>query len=350
MKLVSISILLNLIFSTQLNAETLTFYNWEHYLSPNVISSWEKHSGTKVREIYYDNGEDRDRVIAKSPHTLDMVIINQDSLQMLKKRKTFLNLKKKRKQLNVVGYEKFSIQACGDYSVPYLWGTIGIAYRKDKVTHVPTSWNDLLNPLPEYKGKISWLTEPADAFLPSLLTANKKIDTSSRSALKKAYYQLLSALPNVLTFEYPITYLGNNVQDESLYMGMVYSGDQYTMNEIQNNDVWEYTIPKEGTSLWVDCLAVLSSSKNKKLALEFIEFINRADIAALNSTDVYVATPNPLAKKLQPEDIVEDVTIYPSKSILSKSQSYPYLETKNLRLRKRMLNTLTRKKAQSNKI
>ena len=57
-------VFLSLILSSlasQLFADTLTILNWEEYISERTIASWELRTGHKVKQIYFDNDEDRDR-------------------------------------------------------------------------------------------------------------------------------------------------------------------------------------------------------------------------------------------------------------------------------------------------
>src|SRR5204863_157633 len=62
------------------------------------------------------------------------------------------------------------------FSVPYTWGTTGLCYRSDLVKAEPTSWNDLLSPSADLKGKITMLATDrwlmAAAFLADGLSVN----------------------------------------------------------------------------------------------------------------------------------------------------------------------------------
>ena len=99
---------------------------------------------------------------------------------------------------------------------------------------------------------------------------------------------------------------------------MLYSGDALMVQE-HHEDI-EYVLPEEGGNIWVDYLVVLESSKNKDLALAFINFLNEPENAAQLAEFVYYATPNKAAEKLLPAEFLEDPVIYPSKEALAKSE------------------------------
>ena len=44
------------------------------------------------------------------------------------------------------------------FQVPYAWGTTGLCYRSDLVNEAPDSWDDLLSPSDDLKGKITMLS------------------------------------------------------------------------------------------------------------------------------------------------------------------------------------------------
>jgi spermidine/putrescine-binding protein len=48
------------------------------------------------------------------------------------------------------------------YSVPYLWGTVGIGYDSSVITTPPDSWSILWDP--RYKGRISMLNDQREVF------------------------------------------------------------------------------------------------------------------------------------------------------------------------------------------
>ena len=99
-------------------------------------------------------------------------------------------------------------------------------------------------------------------------------------------------------------------------------------------------MPEEGTVLWVDCIAVTTSSNNQALALKFLDFINRPAIAAQSAEDLYFATPNAAAKQLLTTEFRQNTEVFPSDDIIRRSQLYRELSRDNVQLRLRITNAV----------
>ncbi len=83
-----------------------------------------------------------------------------------------------------------------------------------------------------------------------------------------------------------------------------------------------YVVPEEGTNIWVDYLVVGKASKHRKLAMDFINFLNEAENAAQLAQFVYYASPNRAATQYLPADFLADTVIYPEQAVLDRSEFY----------------------------
>ncbi len=322
--------------------QSLTILNWEAYLSDAVIEQWEATTGASIQQIYFDNDETRNSLLTSyDQSTIDLVVIDQVTAPVFGRRGVLLPVSEYRDTPNLSHIAPMWQTQCGEYSTPYLWGTMGLVYRKDKLAQAPTSWNELLTPAPSLHGHIGLLEDYTDTLAPSLLVRGADINTSDETLLAEVFAEMRGLLPSVLTFDYPITFLGESPQADDLHLALAYSGDQLELNDLSGNDSWEYVIPSEGTVLWVDCLAVLSTSKNQALAFNFLNFINTPSVAAANSEALSVATTNAAALPLQSETFRNDRLIYPDKATLDTSQNYDYeMDNANVRLRNRITSSL----------
>ncbi len=126
--------------------------------------------------------------------------------------------------------------------------------------------------------------------------------------LEEAKEELIKQKPLVYA------YVGDEVKDmmvgEEAALAVVWSGDAVAM--IRENDNLEYVIPKEGSNLWFDNMVIPKTSKNKELAEQFINFMNRPEIAARNTDYIGYSTPNYKAMELLPEDIINSKVAYPT--------------------------------------
>lgn len=335
-----IAALLTLLLSPYTMAEKLTLLNWEAYLDPEVIAMWQAETGVEIEQIYFDNDERRDRMMVDAGrHHIDLVVLDEVASRLFGERGvSFAPTTAQAPNLRHLD-PRFATQ-CGKHSVPYMWGTLGIAYRNDKVGTTPVSWSDLIRPAPELVGHIGMLDDGADMLAPELLMRGESVNSDSREALQRAFDDLKQQVPAVLTYDYAITYLQSDANADQLYMALVYSGDQDTLNEVQGGEHWQYVVPSEGTILWADCLAVLQDSDKQELAIRFIDFLNRPEIAARNAQSLWVATPNTAAYALLDDEFSQDPTVYPPADVMAKSQLYDVLSDENLMLRKRITSAI----------
>lgn len=319
---------------------TLKILTWEEYFAPEIIALWQKQSGVMLEQIYYDNENNRDAIISNGQsYNLDLVILDSSTAHVLGAAKHLEALDK----TSISGstqHNKSWQQQCGQQAVPYLWGTLGIAYRIDKLPKPPNSWKDLLLPSASLKGHIGMLNNYVDTLAPSLLLRSESVSTDNQDLLKQSFYELVEQLPSVLTYEYAISFLKSNAKADQLYMALAYSGDEAALNEISGSSRWKYIIPNEGTLLWLDCIAVMANSTSKLLATQFIEFLNQPNIAALNSEWNHVATTNNGALPLLSQEFLADKNSFPDAEVRRKAQKDTSLSKENMLQRDRIVSAL----------
>lgn len=327
-----------LIQSVDANAETLRVLNWEDYLHPSVIDAWKRETDVDIEQIYFDSDEDRDEILNDAASgNIDIAVVDEAVSELFGEKGKIEKLDES-KIPTLKHIDPFWKTACGQYTVPYMWGTLGIGYRSDKVEQTPQSWKALLQPDPGQAGHIGMLDDYRDMLAPALFVLGYSLNTENESELKAAFEYLNRQVPSVLTYEYAITLIKNGDKDaDKLHMALIYGGDQNVINEIIGKPgLWKYSVPHEGTILWVDCLAAIQGSPRKKLALQFIDFLNRPDIAAMNTELLGFGSPNKSAVRHMSPAFRSDQSIFPSQDILDRSQQYKILGKNNIILRKRI--------------
>ena len=244
---------------------------------------------------------------------------------------------------NVWNIEAKWLRQCGDYSSPYFWGSLGLAYRQDILKTPPTSWQDIINPKDYLSGHIAMFKDYSDLFLPSLFLRGESIASAEKSVWKEIYNELLEQVPHLLTFDYLVSYLKQQPLANDLYLAMAYSGDEISLNKITNSDSWAFVIPQEGTIIWTDCLAVTAASKQQALAFQFINFLYQPDIAAMNAADTGFSTVNRAAYELLAQQGKINLSHYPRADILAKSQFYSTNDILNVYERSRMTQSIVKR-------
>jgi spermidine/putrescine transport system substrate-binding protein len=322
------------------HAETLNLLIWESYIDQKILDRWTEKTGVAVNQIFYDSGDARDEVLSDPNSNIDLVVVGENGADLFGKRGILEPLTEKNVPA-VKDYKPEWTSRCAGYAMPYLWGTMGIAYRSDMVKTVPTSWNDLMSPAPALKKHIAMYDDHNEAFIAPLVLLGKSINANDNETLKLAFEVMKKQAPAVLTYDYVITSIQNPDYGNNIYMALAYSGDQHVLNDKAGTPgVWRYTVPKEGTFSWLDCMAVTTASPRKQLALQLLDFIGSPESAAANAAALTMPTASEAALKLIPAEMRANTEIYPPAEILKKSQYQKELSVQSIQTRRRIISSM----------
>jgi spermidine/putrescine transport system substrate-binding protein len=301
-------------------ASEIVIYHWSEYIDPDVYSLFQQEYDIRVIE---DNFSSNEEMLAKlqgggtgyalivpSDYTVE-IMINEGLLSRLD-HANLTNLDNLSAQFRQVPYDPGN-----QYCVPYQWGTTGIGYLASEVEE-PTSWAAFFEPDMEaaYYGRMSMLDDARESFAAALIYLGYDINTTNETQLHEAR-DLLISMKGALS-GYNSDMFGDLVASGENLMAHGWNGDFLVAQE--DNEDLEYTIPEEGGVIWVDNLCIPSTvTPEQKLAAEmFMDFVLRADIAAMISEYTYYASPNEAAKEYFDEDFLEDPAVYPPDELLAK--------------------------------
>lgn len=312
--------MLLLSFAGYCPASELVIYTWEYYLAPEVKSRFEQETGVHIKEVNYDSDEARNRLLAGGyPPEFDIVSIDSLSLNDPTWRKLFIPMPAAVRTQNPAIDPAFTAR-CGDLAVPYMWGSLGIAYRRSQVSEPITRWQQLFTPEPGLAGRIVMVDDTFDLISVALKAAGFSINTHSEAELQAAYQLLRKQRPFVATYQLSFAALADSQWGKRIAATMVYSGDFNVVRQYSEYDDWVYVAPDEGSPLWLDCMSVLKTSQHQNEAKRFLQFLTRPDIALLNGQTMGF-TPA-LKKHYLPEAIQGNSIIYPPAKQLQRSEFY----------------------------
>lgn len=323
----------------QTSALELNLYLWEDTIAPNVVEAWQKQTGHTVRLYHFDNDDERSLLMLKSVQLpFDIIVLDNVSAVIFSRQNAFENLTDLANRNN---NDLQWLQACGTNAIPYFWGSVGIVYRKSRFAQPPSQWNEVINIAPEHRGHVGMLKDSVETLLPALYMLKASPITESIDTLKKAYLLLESANSSILTYEYILSYVRSHPHIDNLHMAVAYSGDHYSLNRFFNQQDWEFIVPEGRPYLWVDCMAVNSSSPHIAEAKAFLDFLMQPEIAAINAQYIRAATPNYKARALLPNEHREDHSIYLPEPRLVEGIIDSELSAKNLSLRAKIISSVT---------
>ena len=289
----------------------LKVYNWADYIDEDLIDEfevwYEEQTGEPVKIIYqtFDINETMLSKIELGHEDYDVVCPSDYIIERMLKNDLLLPLERDFGSTpdyldNVAPFirEKFNeIEGYGknanDYSVAYMWGTVGLIYNPKYVAEEETvSWDVLKNPA--YKGKVLMKDAFRDVYTTLIIALNREaldagekdmrtlaFDTSEESIRLVEDY-LNSFKESVSGWE--ADFGKEQMTKELAWMNMSWSGDaQWAIDEAAEIGMeLRYNIPQEGSSVWFDGWVIPKYAKNLKAARYFINFMCKPENALRN--------------------------------------------------------------------
>ena len=272
--------------------------NWDLYMPENLLSDFTAETGIEVELALHTTNEDiMGKIEAAAGSGFDIVFVSAPFAEALAKRGWAAKLDKGQlpNSVNLAPEaDLLDYDPGNQFSIPYTWGTTGLCYRSDLVSFTPDSWNDLLRPREELKGKITMMATDRWLMLPALLVLGYSINTTDPAELEQAKQLLLEAKKSLLAYD-DITFYAKLVSAEAL---LVEAWDGWCNYGIAENPDIKYVVPKEGSDLWSDTMVILESSTNKPAAHAFLNYVLRPEVGKAVAELVYYKVPNTKAMEL----------------------------------------------------
>jgi len=324
----------------------LNVYNWSDYIGETTVEDFQKATGITVRYDVYDSNETLEAKLMAGNTGYDIVVPTGSFLGRQIQAGIYQEIDKS-KLKNYGNLDPQILQALAAFdpdnkhAVPYFWGTVGIGFNVDKIKerlgdNAPVDSLDLLFK-PEYADKlkdcgISMLDAPSDMFQTALKYLGKDPHSKSEEDYA-AVEQLFAGIRQDVKYFHSSQYI-NDLANGELCAVIGWSGDVFIAaaraDEAKNNVHLDYRIPKEGSLVWVDSLAIPKDAKNVDNALKFIDYLNDPQVAANGVNYVSYASPNTAALPMNNDDIKGNSSIYPTddvkKNLFSDMQADPDLE------------------------
>ena len=248
------------------------FYNCGDYIDEDLLSKFTKETGIKVDYSTYDTNEIMYQKLKSSPGSYDLVIpsdymiekmVNEDMVEKI----DFNNIP----NYEYIGdeYKNLSYDPNNEYSVPYMWGTIGIVYNPDIVTEPVNSWDILWNT--KYNNKqLIMFDSMRDTLAIGLKKLGYSINSTNPDEISAATQELIKQKQTMDPLYY-VDEVKDKMINEEAAIAPVWSGDAaYIMSQ---NPKLKYAIPEEGSNKWFDAMVIPKDSKNKENAEKLINFL-----------------------------------------------------------------------------
>ncbi|NIS90433.1 MAG: extracellular solute-binding protein [Woeseiaceae bacterium] len=304
-------------------------YNWADYIAPGIIEQFEADTGIEVNYDIYDSSEVVDVKLLAGNSGYDVVVhSNQFSSRLapigIYEKLDFSRLPNIR-NLDPEVMDRIAYEAVNDYNVPYHWGSTGYAWNVEMVRerlpdHPMDSADVLFDPAVISKLAdcgVSLLDGPTDVFPMVLAYLGLDPNAVDDDSLAAAEAQIRKVRPYIRYFSNQK--MMTDLPNKEVCVAMSWSGDyaqaQARAEEAGIDIELRYTIPKEGSGLWVDGLYIPSDAPHKDNAYRFLNFMLRPDIAASNVNNSRYANANGASWELLDAEILENPAIFPTEEV-----------------------------------
>ncbi len=306
-------------------------YNWGEYISIDdgeecffdTNREFEKLTGIKVLYTNFATNEEMYAKIKSGGTAYDVIIpseymisrmINEGMLEKL----DFSNIPN-------FSYIKEDLvnpdyDPTNEYSVPYMWGVVGIVYNTMKVypeDNVNT-WDILWDE--KYEGNIFMFSNSRDTFGIALKRLGYSYNTTNEDEIRAAAESL--AEQKELVQAYVMDEIFDKMGGGEAALAPYYAGDALTMME--DNPDLAFAVPEEGTNFYVDAMCIPKGAPHKEAAEMYINFMCETLVALKNCEYVMYSTPHTEAFKYLDEEVRNSIS-YPSDDIMEKAEAYTAL-------------------------
>lgn len=308
----------------------LNIYAWAGEIPQEIIHDFEKETGIPVNFAIFDSNETMFAKLKASPKGVyDVIMPSGYYVERMKKQNMLARIDhEKMKNIEHLSdkFKQAEFDPGNHYSVPYIWGATGFFYNKQWVKNPPEQWPDLWKK--HWRKKLLILNDSREVFAMALFSLGYSPNDDDPAHIKAAYEQLLKLKPNIKLFA------SDNIQsimiDEDAIAGAVWNADTYKANR-ENPDI-EFTYPKDGFVLWADCFAIPANAPHPDEAYQFINYMMRPETAKKLAIISEHPITNEAAKKLLPESMTANTTLYPPEKDLKRAQFQRDVGEKTLRL------------------
>lgn len=306
--------------------QVLNLYIWSDYLAADTLSNFEKQTGIKVHVAYFDTNETLETKLLAGSSGYDVVVPTASYFERQIKAGVYLTLDKSKlpnlKNMDPQLMAKVALHDPGNaHGIIYTWGTNGIGYNEKMVRELMPdapldSWRMVFDPAVASKVAkcgISVLDSPAEMLRAVYSYLGKDANSQSPNDLVQAEAVLTKIRPfirNINSSEY-IEALANG----DLCIAVGYNGDvmqaRDRAREANKGIEVKYYVPKEGSILWFDMLAIPKDAPDPDSAYAYLNYIMTPQVMADISNFKRYANANAASQPLVLPAVKDDPGIYP---------------------------------------
>ena len=320
-------------YAAQAQERVVNVYNWSDYIDQSIIEDFTKDTGIKVVYDVFDSNEILETKLLAGGSGYDIVVPTHNFLVRQIEAGVYQKLDKSKlpnitNMWDVVNTRVAKFDPDNAYSINWMWGTVGIGYNEKKVQEALgvdkiDSWDVFFNP--DNLSKLAdcgvyVLDSPADIIPITMKYLGLDPESKSAEDFAKVEETLLKIRPYIRKF-HSSEYI-NALANGDICLAVGWSGDVFQARdraaEADQGVVVDYVVPKEGTEMWFDQMAIPADAPHVAEAHEFLNYIMKPEVAAKATNYVFFANGNKASQEFIDKEIIEDPAIYPDEATLDK--------------------------------
>ncbi|MFL5403447.1 MAG: PotD/PotF family extracellular solute-binding protein, partial [Gemmatimonadales bacterium] len=288
----------------------LHIYNWSDYIAEDTVPNFEKEFGVKVTYDTYESNEEMVAKLQAGAGGYDIVVPSGYIIPVMVA--TDLIAPINRKYITNFGnispiFQNLPTDHGNKYTVPWQWGTTGIAYRTDKIKTPLDSWSVFHDK--RFGKKMTMMDDGREVIGAMLRYRGHSLNSINPTELAQAKADAVAAKKQLKA------YISAPVKAQlisgDVWISQLWNGDTTQAKAEQPN--LGYVIPKEGCTIWGDSMCIPKSAPNKRAAHEWMNYILRPEVGAALSEATGYGTPNAAAAK-----VMKNPVPYPTEDELKR--------------------------------
>jgi spermidine/putrescine transport system substrate-binding protein len=288
--------------------DQLNIYNWSDYIAEDTVPKFEEEFGVRVTYDTYESNEEMVSKLQAGASGYDLVVPTGYIVEAL----IAIDLLAPVSNQYLTNWGNLApiflnppFDPGNAHTVPYQWGTLGIAYRSDEVEPPPDSWGIFHDT--SYRGKMTLVDDMRDVIGAFLKYRGHSNSSTVPAQLEQAKRDAIAAVENIKAFiSAPVK--GQLITGD-VWIAQLWNGD--TAQAKVEQPAIAYAIPEEGATIWTDSMVIPKSAPHKRAAHEFMNFVLRPDIGAEISNFSGYGSPNSKA-------VLDNPVPYPSAEELAR--------------------------------
>ncbi|MCC3867621.1 ABC transporter substrate-binding protein [Terrisporobacter mayombei] len=300
--------------------EEINFFNYGENIDDETVKEFERKYDIRVNIETFDDMEAMYSKVKSGAGKYDVILVSDALMPRMIDQKLIQKINKDNIP-NISQMDKeyldLEIDPGNKYSVPYMFGTVGLIYNKDVIKEEVKSWDILWNE--KYKDKIFMF----DTYRDTIGVALKKLGYSLNSTNPKEIEEAKELLLEQRKLVKPLYGVDNGttmIPAGETDINMIWSGEGLNLQDEYPNLV--YVVPEEGANFWIDSLCIPKNAKNVEGAEKFINFVSDKKSAFRIADEIGYTTPNKEAREEQPESVKNNPNAYMPTEIMNRCEIY----------------------------